>query len=152
MPRTMFQVLIIPFRRTAAGIEYAALKRSDCGAWQGVAGGGEDNESAAEAALREVAEETGLADGIKLYRLKTNCSIPITYFAEAVTWPPGTYVIQEYAFALDCTGRAIDLSEEHEDIRWGTFEEINSLLTYDSNRTALWELSERLRLDDLHLA
>jgi dihydroneopterin triphosphate diphosphatase len=33
-----FQVIVFPFRVTAAGPEYAILRRADDGCWQGVAG------------------------------------------------------------------------------------------------------------------
>jgi hypothetical protein len=41
MSRAPFQVLVIPFRRSADGeLEFCLLKRSDMGIWQFVAGGG----------------------------------------------------------------------------------------------------------------
>ena len=39
--RAPYQVLIIPFRHTLAGLKFAVLKRSDSGSWQFVSGGGE---------------------------------------------------------------------------------------------------------------
>ena len=62
MPRAPFNVLVYPFRRGGDGAyEYALLGRADEGWWQGVSGGGEDDESPLEAALRETTEETGVA-------------------------------------------------------------------------------------------
>src|SRR5437868_2175553 len=61
MGRAPFQVLVILFRRTASrDVEYAVFRRSDDGAWQGIAGGGEDDETALEAARRETFEEGGI--------------------------------------------------------------------------------------------
>ena len=51
--RAPFQILVIPFRRTAAGLEFAVLRRSDADYWQFVAGGGEDDETPLQAARRE---------------------------------------------------------------------------------------------------
>jgi broad specificity phosphatase PhoE len=39
---------------------------------------------------------------------------------------------------------AITLSREHTDYRWVAYAEAARLLRWDSNRTALWELNERL--------
>lgn len=49
MARAAFSVLVSPYRRTGNGeIEYALMKRADQGFWQGVAGGGEDQEKPLE--------------------------------------------------------------------------------------------------------
>ena len=42
-------------------------------------------------------------------------------------------------------GQELALSQEHDMIRWLSFEEATRLLTWDSNRVALWELNERLK-------
>jgi len=39
-------------------------------------------------------------------------------------------------------------SEQHTECRWVSYEEAARLLRWDSNRTALWELNERLRRND----
>ncbi len=39
----------------------------------------------------------------------------------------------------------IKLSNEHETMQWCNYEEAMSKLEYDSNKTALWELNERLK-------
>ncbi len=36
------------------------------------------------------------------------------------------------------------LSHEHIELKWECFENADSLLNWDSNKTALWELNERL--------
>ena len=35
-------------------------------------------------------------------------------------------------------------SEEHNELRWCSLSEATELLKYDSNRIALWEISQRL--------
>jgi len=54
-------------------------------------------------------------------------------------------VIPEHCFAVDVEDAALILSHEHEELRWATVDQANALLTWDSNRTALWELCERLK-------
>ena len=53
--REPFQVLVFPFKKLQSRIEYLALKRNDLGAWQGVAGEGE--ETPAEAAFSELSRK-----------------------------------------------------------------------------------------------
>lgn len=58
--RAPFQVLIFPYTRAADGtLRYAVFRRANLGVWQGLAGGGEDGETPAQAARRETAEEAG---------------------------------------------------------------------------------------------
>ncbi len=150
MTRALFQVLVLPFRTGKNGDrEYAALRRSDTGYWQGIAGGGEADETPEQAAIRESQEEAGLPKGTRYYRLQSTASIPVCHFAASKNWPQSIYVIPEYAFAVDCTGREIVISEEHSSLEWGTYQEIHDRLHWESNRVALWELDERLQNGDL---
>lgn len=140
--RSPFQVLVIPYRRTAAGPEFALLRRSDDGNWQFVAGGGEVGESPIEAAHRETREEIGIAG--EMVRLDSTATVPKNCFRDAHLWEPDVYVIPEHCFAVDVGTSAITLSGEHTDLRWASYEQSYRLLRYDSNRNALWELNERL--------
>lgn len=47
--RAPFQVLVLPFRKTTSGTEYALFRRSDSGDWQTIAGGGDDGETPLQA-------------------------------------------------------------------------------------------------------
>lgn len=40
------------------------------------------------------------------------------------------------------------LSSEHKEYRWVEYDEAMRLLKYDSNKTALWELNERLKMKE----
>jgi dihydroneopterin triphosphate diphosphatase len=145
MARVPFQILVMPFRRAPSGLyEFALMRRADGGYWQGVAGGGESGESPEQAAVREILEETGVFTDHPLYRLDTTCSVPTAGFPERRQWPPALHVMPEYAFALDCTGGEIRLSPEHTELVWLTYERAWPCLHWDSNRTALHELNERL--------
>jgi dATP pyrophosphohydrolase len=141
--RARFQVLVIPFRNVAAGVEFAVLRRRDDGAWQFVAGGGGDDETPLQAAVRETREEIGL-DG-DLVPLDSRSTVPKDCFAAAASWGPGVYVIPEHCFAVNAGDAALALSAEHTELRWLPSDEARGLLRWDSNRNALWELHERLK-------
>jgi len=66
-------------------------------------------------------------------------------FRESALWGDALYVIPEYSFGVDCTGQHIVLSDEHLELQWLPFSEARERLTYDSNRTALWELNQKIR-------
>ena len=78
--RAPFQILVIPFRSTAAGPEFAVLKRRDAEYWQFVAGGGEDDESPGQAAERETKEEIGIAAHGRLIQMDSVATVPRTCF------------------------------------------------------------------------
>ncbi len=141
--RAPFQILVIPFRYGEAGLEYAVLMRSDAKYWQFVAGGGEAGETPLEAARREAQEETGTTG--KLIRLDSIATVPKRCFGAAESWGQDVYVIPEHCFALNVGDSVMCLSDEHTEVRWVSYEEAQSLLKWDSNRTALWELNERLK-------
>ncbi len=60
MARAPCQVLVLPYYRTDKATEYAIFRRTDAGYWQGIAGGGEDEETPLPAAKREAQEETSI--------------------------------------------------------------------------------------------
>ena len=144
MPRAPFQVLVIPFRRTDDGFKYALFRRCDGGYWQGIAGGGEDDESPLDAVRREAREEAGLDPDSRLIRLDTTSTVPVTCFADSHLWGDDLYVVPEHCFGLDATGRTIRLSDEHTEFRWFPAPDAMAAAQYDSNRTAIWELNQRL--------
>lgn len=145
MARAPFQVLVLPWRLTEqAEREYAVFCRSDSDCWQGIAGGGEGEESPLEAARREAHEEAGIRPDSTYLRLDSTSSIRVSEFANTEHWGPDRYVITEHAFGVDATGQPIVLSHEHATFRWLRYNEAHALLTWDGNRTALWELHRRL--------
>lgn len=142
--RAPFQVLVVPFRHTRAGTEFAVLRRADLGWWQFVSGGGEDSETPLEAAERETREELGVAARGRLRPLDSTASIPAAQFAASGEWGNDVYVIPEYCFAIDIGEDQVAISSEHTEIRWGGYDLARDLLRWEGNRTALWELRERL--------
>jgi len=142
MARAPFQILVLPYRHSNAGIEYLVLHRSDADIWQAVAGGGEQGETALQAAKRECVEELG-SEGEDWIPLDTVSSIRKTLFNGNELWVDHPYVIPEYTFGMHLPGDPV-LSPEHDNHRWVRYDEAQELFSYDSNRTALWELNQRL--------
>ncbi len=146
MARAPFQVLVYPYRKVGNGeFEYALLKRSDAGYWQGVAGGGEDNETPLAAAKRETREESGLPEHLAFLQLDTVCPNPVTEFRDSYLWGDDVYVIPQYFFGVQADQQTIVLSHEHTAYRWLNYAEALSLMQYDGNKIALWELDRKLR-------
>ena len=150
--RAPFQVVIFAFRATSGPVEYAVLRRSDAGYWQAIAGGGEDGESVLDAARREAEEEASLPRTSRFFRLDTINSVPIYHFAPRKEWPENLYVITNYAFGVDATNSEIVLSHEHTQVIWMPFHEAYSMLHWEGNKIALWELNQRILQQDLHEA
>ncbi len=125
-------------------IEYAVFQRADAGFWQGVAGGGEDDETPLQAAMRETYEETGLDIQSGWIELDTTASIPVTAFRDSFLWGEDVYVIPQYSFGVLVQGLEITLSHEHKSYRWLPYQEACDCLKFDSGRTTLWELNTRL--------
>src|SRR5215207_3715911 len=132
MARAPFQVLVFPYRLLAdGGIEYALFRRADAGWWQGIAGGGEDDESTLAAAMRETWEEAGLRPERPFLRLDTTNPVPATAFRDSHLWGDDVYVIPEHCFGVDAAGLLLILSDEHSEYRWLSYEAADHLLRYD---------------------
>ena len=150
MVRAPFQVHGFPFRKNSSGtFEYAIFRRSDAGYWQAIAGGGEDGESPAEAAKREALEEASIPPSADFFMLQTTAPVPVFHFKDRHLWPKSQYVIPAYYFAVRSTDVEVALSEEHTEYKWAGYDEAVRLLHWLHDRTALWELKERLLNDDL---
>lgn len=141
--RSPFQILAIPYKKEIE-LKYCVFRRSDDDGWQFIAGGGEDNETPQEAAIREIREEGGVVVE-NLICLKSMAYLPVNIINEIHRkhWQKDTYVIPEYHFAFECFGD-IAISNEHTDCVWLNYEEASKILTWDSNKIALYELNCRL--------
>lgn len=146
MARAPFQVLVYPYRKTSNGqIEYALMKRSDSGYWQGIAGGGEGEEKPLEAARREAYEEANIPPTAEFMQLDTVESVPVIEFKDSYLWGDAVFVIPQYCFGVTSPDIPITISHEHTEYRWLSYEEARDLIKYDGNKTALWELDKRLK-------
>ena len=145
MARAPFQVVVFPFRVAGEhAYEYALFQRADAGYWQGIAGGGQDDESAIEAARREAYEEAGIPRRAPFYELESRACVPVTAFKGRETWDAELLVIPEHCFGVEFAG-PIHISPEHSATMWLPYEECQRRLHWDSNKVALRELDERLR-------
>ena len=151
MARAPFNVFVIPYRKNDAGeYEFAIFRRSDLGYWQFIAGGGEDDETPSDGARRESFEEAAIPMNSKYVHLDAMCTVAAHHFPDSRKhWDKSVYVIPNYCFAVDCRKHNIALSYEHTEFKWVEFDKCKRLLKWDSNITALWELTERLKNDDL---
>lgn len=144
--RAPLQVLVILYKKEKDEILYGIGLRSTRNIWQFVAGGGEDKETPIEAAVRELREETSI--NIKkedLIALDSKATIPVVNVTGTYTWGKDVFVVPEYAFAVNATNFQIKLSNEHTEFKWLEYDKAMEILTYDSNKTVLWELNERLK-------
>jgi dATP pyrophosphohydrolase len=144
MGRAPFQVLVFPYRQTADGdYEYAIFLRRNERFWQGIAGGGEDDETPLQAAARESWEEGALFPETHFLALNSTANIPATEFS-GTSWGSDVLKVPEYAFGADAKDQPIQISPEHKEYRWVDYETAQQMLKFDSNKNALWELHYRL--------
>lgn len=134
----------IPYRIVNDDIEVLIGKRSDDGNWQAISGGGEDDEEPLIAAKRELCEEAGVT-GRSWIALDSKCMLPKVFYADHVHWDDNLYVIPEHSFTTNVIEEC-KKSDEHAELRWVDVDTANNLLKYDSNKTALWEVTQRVNL------
>ena len=151
MSRAPFNVLVIPYRQTGKQISYCVFQSRDMKIWQFIAGGGEDAEPPLYAAMRETVEESGIQSE-QYTQLTAMCHVPVKYFSHEarMVWGDDVLVIPEYSFSVQCDAdAAIKLSDEHLAYRWCSYEEAEALLHFDLDKTALYELNERIKQHDI---
>lgn len=147
MARAPFQVLVFPYYKNEDNkIEYAIFRRVEesGGFWQAISGGGEDNETFMEAAKRESWEEAQIPRDSDFTVLDSIITIPVVNIVGKFLWGNDVYVVKEYCFSVEVKSKEIELSSEHQEYKWVSYEEAIKMLKWDSNRNALWELNERL--------
>ncbi len=148
--RAPIQILVLPFRKIQNGdFEFAVFKRADEYFWQGIAGGAEDDETPYQAAVRESFEEARIPEGSKYIPLEFKANVPVNAFAHRKYWSKDLYVVPEHYFAVECNSIELQISHEHTEFKWAAYNEAVEMLKWDSNKTALWELNERLLNNDL---
>jgi len=129
--------------------EYAVFQRADdpkC--WQGISGGVEEGETAEWAAIREAFEEAGIAAGAPLYRLDSVSFLPADIFAAHREWGKNVVVCPMVFYAMPYQGEIV-LSAEHTDVKWLAFPAAYELVYWHDQKTALWELDQRLHRGNL---
>lgn len=147
MGRAKYQVLVIPYRIQDNIIKYAVFHRSDMEIWQFIAGDGEDGETPLQSARREAFEEAGIPTNKNYHPLETRCSISTECFkVHRKIWGEDCLVIPEYAFAVNVETDEMILSDEHTDCQWMDYETAKEKLRYDSNKVALWEVDNKIKM------
>jgi dATP pyrophosphohydrolase len=97
--------------------------------WQFIAGGGEDDETPAEAAVRDAHEEASIPNDVKWMRLDSFASVPRAAFPGGAHWPPALYVVPEYCFGVNVSGHDLRMSAEHGLFEWLEYEAAMQRLT-----------------------
>lgn len=136
------QVLVFLYRYNNK-YEYCLFYRSKEKFYQGLSGGVEDDEELIDTVKREVYEET-LIKVNNILKLDTISSIPGINVNKNFNYKNNIYVVYEYAFGVKINNEEIKLSDEHQEYKWVDYDEAINLLKYESNKTALFELNERL--------
>ena len=72
--------------------------------------------------------------------------------ADHVQTDPRQDVESEFAYALEVNSLDVVLSDEHSVFQWFNYDDALPLLHWQSNASALWELSERIRRSDFRSA
>lgn len=99
--------------------------------WQLVTGGIDEGETAWQAALRELKEETGLM-AIEFYQVDV---VNTFYLAKT-----DSISMSPMFCAIVATGAKVTLNDEHTDFRWVPRDEIESHIMWPGERAALREL------------
>ena len=149
MKRAPFQVLVFPYYIKRGNIIfYALFKRGEKtgGYWQGIAGGGEGNESSLLAAKREAFEEAGIPINNTFIKLKSLSMISVENVC-GFKWGQSILVIPEYCYGVMVKTKILTLSNEHSLYKWLSYKKAQKYLKWDSNKTALWELNHRLKMN-----
>ena len=140
-----YETLIFPYKKEKNEIKYAIFLRDDMRVWQGICGGGEEGETILETAKRESFEEAGIKYDSNYIQLDTITTMPVVAITGKFSWEEDVFVVKEYCFGVDANGQEIVLNDEHPEYKWLSYEEAKKLLKWDSDKTALWELNERLK-------
>jgi len=118
--------------------EVLILKRTPerSGYWQPVSGGIEKGEEPESAVIREVTEETGIRTVKRVINLD---------YAFSYKEPKNGVLMdmQDFCFAVEIDAlQGVQLSDEHEQYKWCSYEEARQWLKWEHNLVALDKLKE----------
>jgi dATP pyrophosphohydrolase len=112
--------------------------------WQGISGGVEGEETLLETAKRECYEEARINKNNQFIQLDSISSIPRYWFN--YKWDENIFVVKEHSFGVRVDNLNLKISSEHTEFKWVEYSEAKNMLRSDGNKTALWELHERLKI------
>ena len=140
--RLPIQVQGILFRKINGNIYYLLLKRTPEKEdfWQPVTGGLEEGETKIQALRREVKEETGISNVVRIVENVDYFEYSDAHFIK------GYDFIKEYVFGVevDPNEKIVVDGKEHSQFRWCSFQEALQLLKWNENKKALSRLNEIL--------
>jgi len=130
------------YRQTDDGLKFLLMKRNLNKIyehlWQGVAGKIEDGETASEAAVRELKEETGL-DPVNMF-----VADHVSRFYEV----HGDRVNLVPVFGMEVDSDEVMLSEEHVDFKWVTIKEALNTLVWTGQKKGIQTVHDMVISDD----
>ncbi len=140
------QIHVFLYRKGECGWEYAVFLRSNLkNCWQGISGGVEDDETLVQAAQRELWEEAGITGDRPLHLLECVNSFPAEVIGKkhAARWGREVILVPIRYFAMPYDG-PVRLSDEHLEYCWLPYEAAAEKMYFPEQRTALYELNQRL--------
>ena len=129
---------VVVFREVTDSREYLLLRHANGGHWSFSKGHLEEGESARDAAVRELTEETGLRPERLLADFRKR--VHYSYREEGAKIEKA--VVYFLAFVDQFT--SVSLSEEHLDYEWTPFGKAVNKLTYDNDVEILKKAEEKL--------
>ena len=134
--RLPIQIEAILFKRTDGKIQYLLLKTIPRrgGFWQPITGGLEEGETKREALKREIREETGMTNIIKI--------IENVHYHEFLA----PHLVKEYVFGVEVSSneKVVLDGKEHSEFKWCSFQEALRLMKWKGNKDALKKLDKIL--------
>ncbi len=134
--RLPIQIEAILFKRADGKIQYLLLKRIPRrgGFWQPITGGLEEGETKIEALKREIREETGIKNIIKI--------IEDVHYYEILD----PHLVKEYVFGVEVSSdeEVVLDGKEHSEFKWCNYQEALRLMKWKENRDALKKLDRIL--------
>lgn len=153
MARARFQVLVFPYIVCGNDVRFALFRKSPeakC-RWQGVSGGGRDEEAPVEAAQRISFEKIGIMPDVPLTKLDAHMMIPVVDIG-GFQRNSDMLLLPEYTFGVSVDQRSLTPAHWFAMITWQDIDSAMNMVGSDNGRVALWELHQRLRTQYAHYA
>ena len=147
--RLPIQIEAFLFKRTDGKIQFLLLKRIPRRGefWQPITGGLEEGETKIEALKREVREETGIKNIIKIIEDVHYYEFQDLPFMEPLKRHGHAYKhLKEYAFGVEVSSNeevVLD-GKEHSEFKWCGFQKALRLMKWKENKEALKKLNRIL--------